>query len=62
MATSVDAVIAAYRRDIDVTLLRERLRLTPEQRVRDLMELERASEELRRAGAELRREQAHARR
>ncbi|MDQ3033748.1 MAG: hypothetical protein M3Y87_15125 [Myxococcota bacterium] len=45
-----DPVIDAYKRDVDRTLLRENLRLTHEQRLRRLMELQRAAEELRRAG------------
>lgn len=45
-----DPVIAAYRRDVDRTLLRENLSKTPEERVRGLMELQRLAEEARRAG------------
>jgi hypothetical protein len=45
-----DPVIEAYKRDVDRTLLRENLKLTVEQRLRNLMELQRLSEELRRAG------------
>jgi len=48
-------VIEAYKRHVDVTLLRENLRLTPEQRLLKLIELQRFAEELRRAGAEARR-------
>jgi hypothetical protein len=50
-----DPVLAAYRRDIDRTLLRKNLSLTPEQRLLQLMELQRFAEELRRAGEALRR-------
>ena len=46
-----DAVIEAYKRDIDRTLLRENLKLTPEQRLRKLTELQRFAAELRRAGS-----------
>ena len=46
---SIDAVIEAYKRDIDRTLLRESLALTPDQRVRRLIESLRVAEELRRA-------------
>jgi len=46
----MDALIAAYKRDVDRTLLRENLRLTPEQRVLKLMELQKFATELRRAG------------
>jgi hypothetical protein len=48
-------VIEAYKRHVDVTLLRANLRLTPEQRLLKLIELQRFAEELRRAGAEARR-------
>ena len=46
----MDAVIEAYKRDVDRTLLRENLRLTPEQRVMKLMELQKFAAELRRSG------------
>ena len=45
-----DPVVEAYKKDVDRTLLRERLKLTPEERLRDLMRLQAAAEELRRAG------------
>ena len=51
----VDPVIEAYKKDIDRTLLRENLKLTPEQRLLKLIELQRFAEELRRAGKEMRR-------
>ena len=47
-----DPVIEAYKKDVDRSLLRENLKLTPEQRIRKLMELQRFAEELRRAGRE----------
>jgi hypothetical protein len=50
-----DAVIDAYKKDVDRTLLRENLRLTPDARVRNLIRLQRAAEEMRRAGRALRR-------
>lgn len=53
-----DPVIEAYKKDIDRTLLRESLKLTVEQRVRNLMELQRFAEELRRAGREARQAKA----
>jgi hypothetical protein len=49
-----DPVIEAYKKDIDVTLIRENLKLTPEDRARKLMALQRAAEEFRRAGREAR--------
>jgi hypothetical protein len=50
--TSLDRVIERYKQDIDRSLLRENLRLTPEQRLSRLMELQRFAEELQRAGKE----------
>ena len=46
----VDPVIEVYKRDIDRSLLRENLKLTVEQRVRKLQELQRFAAELRSAG------------
>jgi hypothetical protein len=43
-------VIEAYKRDVDRTLLRENLKKTPEQRLRDLQSFHEFTEELRRAG------------
>ncbi len=45
-----DSVIEAYKKDIDRTLLRERLRLSVEERLRDLMRLQRFAAEWREAG------------
>ncbi len=45
-----DPVIEAYKKDIDRTLIRENLRLTPEQRLENLWQLQKFAEELRRAG------------
>ena len=50
----MDPVIEALKRDVDRTILRENLRLTPEQRALELMELLRAAEEFARAGRSLR--------
>ena len=49
-----DPVIEAYKRDVDRTLLRENLKKSPDQRVRDLMRLQRLAEEARSAGRRLR--------
>lgn len=46
----IDPVIEFYKKDVDVTLLRENLKLTVEQRFRKLMDLQKFAEELRRAG------------
>ena len=45
-----DPVIEAYKKDIDRTLIRENLKLTAEQRLLKLTELQRFALELRRAG------------
>lgn len=44
-----DPVIEAYKKDIDRTLLRENLRLTVEERFKNLEALQRFANELRRA-------------
>lgn len=44
-----DPVIEAYKKGVDRTLLRENLKRTVEERLRDLMRLQRFSEEWRRA-------------
>jgi len=50
----LDPVIEAYRKDIDVTLIRENLRLTVDQRFQQLMKLQQFAEDLRRAGRKAR--------
>lgn len=45
-----DPVIEAYKKHIDRTPLRENLKLTVDQRFRQLMELQRFAEELQKAG------------
>lgn len=50
-----DPVIEAYKKDIDRTLLRENLKLTVEQRLRKLMDLQRFAHEMRAAGQRARR-------
>ena len=52
--TGLDAVIEAYKKDVDVTLIRENLRLTVDQRFQQLMKLQQFAEELQRAGRETR--------
>ena len=49
-------VIEFYKRDVDRTLIRENLKLTPEQRLVKLMELQRFAKELREAGEHARHE------
>lgn len=50
-----DPLSRLYREQVDVTLLEKNLTLTVEQRLEQLMELQRFAEELQRAGRELRR-------
>ena len=45
-----DPVIEFYKKDVDRTLIRENLRLTPEERLNKLMRMQKFAEELRRAG------------
>ena len=54
----MDEIIELYKRDVDRTLLRENLKLTPEQRARELMALLAAAEEFARAGRALREREA----
>jgi hypothetical protein len=49
-----DPVVEAYKKDVDRTLLRENLKLSVEERLLKLIELQRFAEELRRAGREAR--------
>jgi len=50
---SSDPVIDAYKKDIDVTLLEESLKKTPEERVLAIMEMQRLIEEMRRGNPAL---------
>ena len=45
-----DPVIEFFKKDIDRTLIRENLKLSYEQRLRKLMQLQRFAEQLREAG------------
>lgn len=45
-----DPVIEAYKKDVDRTLLRENLKRSVEERLRDLMRLQRFAEDWREAG------------
>ncbi len=51
-------MIEFYKRDVDRTLLRRNLALSPTERVRNLMALQELAEEARRAGASLNGERA----
>jgi hypothetical protein len=46
---SIDEIIELYRKDIDVTLIDERLKLTPEERVRRTEDFGFFLEEIRKA-------------
>jgi hypothetical protein len=52
--SGLDPVIEAYKKDVDVTLIRENLRLTVDQRFQQLMKLQQFAEELQRAGRKAR--------
>jgi hypothetical protein len=52
--TDVDPVIEAYKKDVDVTLIRENLRLTVDQRFQQPMKLQQFAEDLRLAGRKAR--------
>jgi len=49
LAYEPDPVIEAYKKDVDRTLLRENLKRSVEERLRDLMRLQRFADEWRRA-------------
>ena len=49
-----DPVIEAYKKDVDVTLIRENLRLTVDERFQQLMKLQQFAEDLRGAGRKAR--------
>jgi hypothetical protein len=49
LAFESDPVIDAYKKDVDRTLLRENLKRSVEERLRDLMRLQRFAAEWRRA-------------
>ena len=53
-----DPVIEAYKKDVDRTLLRENLKLTVEQRFRNLMAMQEFAQELRAAGKRALKKQA----
>jgi hypothetical protein len=52
-ALTSDPVIEAYKKDVDRTLIREMLKLTPEQRVLKLQDFVACALELRKAGRRL---------
>lgn len=50
----LDPLIEVFKKDIDITLIRQNLRLTVDQRIQQLMGLQKFAEELRRAGRKAR--------
>jgi hypothetical protein len=48
--SSIDDIIDVYKRDVDRTLIRQRLTRSIEERLEDLMDLQRFAEELQQAG------------
>jgi hypothetical protein len=52
----MDSIFQAFKRDVDRTLLRENLKLIPEQRAQELVALLRAADEFARAGQALRKQ------
>jgi hypothetical protein len=54
VAPDPDPVIEAFKKDVDRTLLRENLKLSVDERFRQLMKLQEFAEELRKAGREAR--------
>ena len=55
MSGTPDPVVEAYKPGIDLTLIRENLKRTPEERLRALQQMQAFAEELRRAGKTLER-------
>jgi hypothetical protein len=47
--SSIDEIIELYKKDVDRTLLRENLKLTPDERVRKMLSVREFVEELRRS-------------
>jgi len=56
-ALQSDPVIEAYKKDVDRTIIRKNLRLSVEERLRQLMELQRLAHELSGAGRRARRDE-----
>lgn len=51
---SIQAIIEIYKRDIDLSLIKENLKLTPEQRLRKMQAFANFALEMRKAGQKLR--------
>ena len=50
MRSSIDDIIDLYKKDVDRTLIRENLKLSPEERLRKAQQMAKVAEELREAG------------
>lgn len=48
----MDPIIEIYKKDVDITMIRENLKLTPDQRMRKLQEMGRVFDEMQRARKE----------
>lgn len=57
LGKDLDPVIEAYKKGVDLTLIRENLRLTVDQRIQQLMRMQEFAEELQRAGRKARSQQ-----
>jgi hypothetical protein len=55
MRSSIDDIIDLYKKDVDRTLIRENLKLTPEERLRKAQQMAKMAEDLRAAGRRIRR-------
>jgi hypothetical protein len=53
--SSIDDIIELYKKDVDRTLIRENLKLTPTQRLEQLENAQRFAEEVRASGKRARR-------
>jgi hypothetical protein len=53
--SSIDDIIELYKKDVDRTLIRQNLKLTPTQRLEQLEDAQRFAEEVRASGARARR-------
>jgi hypothetical protein len=54
--SSIDDIIELYKKDVDRTLIRENLKLTPTQRLEQLESAQRFAEEVRASGERARRQ------
>lgn len=61
MRSSIDDIIDLYKKDVDRTLIRENLKLTPEERLRKAQQMAKMAEELREAGRRAREKSRSAR-